>query len=195
MLINFQMKRLINLAFVFTLLLCGCGTSNVATSSKSTVGKKSISASRVEMNEKGEWVLVAPNDSVVGVVYVESGSSIPDSYHEGYIRILSPDGLKIGYANEKGIVPINPCFFAATRFYGEIAIVVPFSEDKLAAATDGEGGRSLSGNELWGVIDKDGRYVRTPVYKRIWQSEHNRYIYTSPLASFWISEDGEIHGF
>ena len=175
-------------------LLCRCGSSRQTAMrpvSNSEMRKDKTSARVVEMN-KGEWVLVAPNDSVVATVYVQAGSSRPDFFQSGMIRIVGEDGA-VGFANEAGAVQIPPSFMAATPFSGPIAAVVPSSER--VDATDGGDAGTLTGNERWGVIGKDGRYLRNPVFRRAWEEKLGTYVYTSPTSTFWIDEEGELHGF
>lgn len=175
-------------------VLCGCGSSRqtaMRPASNSEIHKNKTFARVVEAN-KGEWVLVAPNDSTVATVYVQTGSSRPDHFQSGMIRIVGEDG-SVGFANEMGNIQIPPSFLFATPFSGSVAAVVPASERM--DATDGGDVGAITGNERWGVIGKDGRYLRNPVFHRAWEEKVGTYVYTSPTSTFWIDEEGELHGF
>lgn len=190
------MKRY-TIALLLPLLLCiGCRSSRQVPSSAPSASKaKAEKAAKVVMDEAGDWVLESPGGVVVARVYVENGSSLPDRYQQGYIRIVSADGLKIGYANSSGQVVLPPGFLAATAFQGPIAAVTPFSATGAAAATDDAALGEVTGRELWGVIDKNGQFVRKPAYKREWNGEKGCYVYTSNNSRFYITEGGEMVDF
>lgn len=186
------MKRYL-IYIVSILLFSGCGSTKTSTSG--SMGNKSDKQSKaniakVKADADGRWVLVAPNGSVVAPVYVENGSSVPDHFQNGYIRIVGTDGQQIGFANEQGQITITPSYKAATRYSGTVACVVPFSQS--SAATDDAAVGVLDGNELWGVIDTDGRYFYNPVYHREWNDKLAAYVYSGPNCSFWVSEDGSV---
>lgn len=184
------------LCLLLVVALSSCRTSRQTaggsvSGSEDTTAKMAV-AKVVETEERG-WVLVDPDGVEVATVYVQMGSTRPDQFQNGMIRIVDAYG-KIGFANEKGIVVIPPYFVAATGFKGPVAAVAPAS-DGTAVTTDNAFSGLLTGNELWGVIGKDGRYLRNPVFRRSWNEQVGDYVYSSPTSTFWMDDQGELHGF
>ncbi len=190
------MKRNL-LYFIIAVALCGCGASRPAGSlpDNGNAAKVAKKKATVSADDEGYWWLYGPDKSVVAKVYVERGSTRPDAFHEGLIRILSDDDLRIGFADEEGRIIIEPSFLAATSFRGEFAAVVPYSESAAVSATDDAAVGVLTGNEHWGIIDATGRYRRNPVFKREWNDQVADYVYVSPTNTFWITENGDMKGF
>lgn len=184
------------LCLILVVALTGCGTSRQtiggSVSGTEDATARTAVAKVVETEERG-WVLVDPDGVEVAAVYVQMGSTRPDQFQNGMIRIVDAYG-KIGFANEKGIVVIPPYFVAATCFKGPVAAVAPAS-DGSAVTTDNASSGLLTGNELWGVIGKDGRYLRNPVFRRSWNEQVGDYVYSSPTSKFWLDDQGELHGF
>ena len=103
------MKR--NLLYlIIAVALCGCGASRPAGSlpDNGNAAKVAKKKATVSADDEGYWWLYGPDKSVVAKVYVERGSTRPDAFHEGLIRILSDDDLRIGFADEEGRIIIEP---------------------------------------------------------------------------------------
>lgn len=176
-------------------LLCGCGATKqtaVSNTNQAESKEKKPALAKIVEAEDGKWVLVAPGGAVVANVFVQMGSTRPDQFHNGMIRIVGEDG-KIGFANDKGIIQIQPSYLAATPFKGSVAAVALPGTG--AASTDDAAVGVLTGNEVWGVIGPDGSFFRNPVFHRFFEEKVGDYVYSSPTNTFWIDEDGELHGF
>lgn len=184
------------LCSLLIVVMSGCGTTkqaSVSTTSQSGTKDSKKKLAKVVEGEDGKWLLVAPEGAVVGRVYVQPGSTRPDEFFNGMIRIVGDDGL-IGFANMMGDIQIQPSFFAATRFKGRVAAVV-LPSGSLAASTDDAAVGLLTGNERWGVIGLDGAFFRNPVFQRSWDEKVGDYVYSCPTSSFWINDEGELQDF
>lgn len=84
--------------------------------------------------EKG-WCAIDIHGNIIFKVYnTETGTPSPDEISENMIRIIADE--KIGFANEKGTIVIEPQFEIATSFKNGFAIVgmhcrnIPWSDHK-----------------------------------------------------------------
>lgn len=190
------MKNLLFLLIVALFCACSSQKSGVTSRNSNESVSKSQKAKIVEGKEEGEWFLENAQGQRVAKIYVEMGSTVPDRFQNRIIRIVSPDGLKVGYANDLGDVIVPPIYFAAMPALGTLAPVVPYSEATAASATDEAPSRILNGNERWGIVDlSDGRFLRNPVFHRSWNYELGRYVFSCPTSTFWINDAGELQGF
>lgn len=73
-------------------------------------------------NKKGWWAIDRNEKPLFKVFNTSSGEPSPDELRDGMIRIVGDSG-KIGFANYKGEIVIEPQFEAASSFYKGKAIV------------------------------------------------------------------------
>ena len=141
-----------------------------------------------------QWVLLNTAGRKTAVVYANNG--IPDVFHSGRIRVTGPGG-ETGFAGTDGDVVILPQYKYAMPFAGEYAAVAVYDGQSMATqATDTDTEKNaLTGNERWGVIDRQGKTVKKAEYTRKWDSKLGTYIYVSPTNTFWITDRGEIKGY
>jgi hypothetical protein len=106
---------------------------------------------------KGKPGFFAINRKEIFLFEVLTYDNGPDEFNEGLIRIKKNG--KIGFANEKGEILINPQFDAAMPFSkGYAAICIGGINEK-------QGEYIVRNNGKWGLIDKSGRFILKPVYE------------------------------